>query len=112
MMATRTESPEIRTVRGKFAIVCGSISAPDVVNFAGELLQSNLISDAGHQAAIAAVGHRFITDCSSGLRSREQCLQFTRQLLQVRLYRREQERTTCFHPQESIHAACGTSKYI
>ena len=55
-MATRTESPEIQTVRGKFAIICSSISAPDVVKFAGELLQSNLISDAGHQAAIAVTG--------------------------------------------------------
>ena len=55
-MATRTESPEIQTVRGKFAVICGSISAPDVVNFAGELLQNNLISDAGHQAAIAVTG--------------------------------------------------------
>ena len=55
-MATRTESPEFQTVRGKFAVICGSISAPDVVNFAGELLQSNLISDAGHQAAIAVTG--------------------------------------------------------
>ena len=55
-MATRTESPEIQTVRGKFAVICGSISAPDLVTFAGELLQSNLISDAGHQAAIAVTG--------------------------------------------------------
>ena len=55
-MATRTESPEIQTVRGKFAVICGSISAPDVVKYAGELLQSNLISDAGHQAAIAVTG--------------------------------------------------------
>ena len=55
-MATRTESPEFQTVRGKFAIICGSISVPDVVKFAGELLQSNLISDAGHQAAIAVTG--------------------------------------------------------
>ena len=29
------------------------VSEPDVVKFAGELLQSNLISNAGHQAAIA-----------------------------------------------------------
>ena len=55
-MATRTESPEIQTVRGKFAVICDSISAPDVVKYAGELLQSNLISDGGHQAAIAVTG--------------------------------------------------------
>ena len=55
-MATRTESPEIQTVRGKFAVICSSISVPDVVTFAGELLQTNLISDAGHQAAIAVTG--------------------------------------------------------
>ena len=52
-MATRTESPEFQTVRGKFAVICGSISAPDVVNFAGELLQSNLISDAGRSPGVA-----------------------------------------------------------
>ena len=52
-MATRTESPEFKTVRGKFVAICDCISEPDVVKFAGELLQSNLISDAGHQAAIA-----------------------------------------------------------
>ena len=55
-MATRTESPEFQTVRGKFAFICDSISAPDVVKFTGELLQSNLINDAGHQAAIAVTG--------------------------------------------------------
>ena len=52
-MATRKESPEFKTVRGKFVDICDCISEPDVVKFAGELLQSDLISDAGHQAAIA-----------------------------------------------------------
>ena len=55
-MATRTESPEFQTVRGKFAVICGCISVPDVEKFAGELLQGNLISDAGHQTAIAVTG--------------------------------------------------------
>ena len=44
---------EFETVRGKFAVICDCISVPDVVKFAGELLQCNLISNAGHQAAIA-----------------------------------------------------------
>ena len=53
MAASRRESSELKTVRGKFVDICHCISEPDVVEFAGELLQSNLISDAGHQAAIA-----------------------------------------------------------
>ena len=52
-MATRTERSEFKTVRGKFVDICHCISEPDIVEFAGELLQSDLISDAGHQAAIA-----------------------------------------------------------
>ena len=52
----RTESSEFKTVRNKFAAICDCISEPDVVKFAGELLQSDLISDAGHQAAIAVTG--------------------------------------------------------
>ena len=55
-MATRTESLEFQTVRGKFAAVCDCISVPDVEKFAGELLQANLISDASHQTAIAVTG--------------------------------------------------------
>ena len=55
-MATRIESSEFKTVRGKFVAICDCISEPDVVKYAGELLQSNLISDAGHQAAIAVTG--------------------------------------------------------
>ena len=46
-------SSELETVRGKFAVICDCISVPDVVKFAGELLQSNLITNVGHQAAIA-----------------------------------------------------------
>ena len=53
MAAIRRESSELKTVRGKFVDICHCISEPDVVEFAGQLLQSNLISDAGHQAAIA-----------------------------------------------------------
>ena len=53
-MATRTESLEFQTVRGKFAVICDCISVPDVEKFASELLQGNLISYAGHQTAIAA----------------------------------------------------------
>ena len=56
MAATRRESSELKTVRGKFVDICRCISEPDVVEFAAELLQSNLISDAGHQAAIAVTG--------------------------------------------------------
>ena len=55
-MATRTESLEFQTVRDKFAVICDCISVPDVEKYAGELLQGNLISYAGHQTAIAATG--------------------------------------------------------
>ena len=49
-------SCEFKTVQGKFADICHCISEPDVVIFSGELLQSGLISNAGHQAAIAVTG--------------------------------------------------------
>ena len=55
-MASRTESPEFQTVRGKFVAICDCISVPDVEKFAGELLQGNLISYAGHKTAIAVTG--------------------------------------------------------
>ena len=48
-----TESSEFRTVRDNFVAICNCISAAEVIEFAGELLRSNLISDAAHQAAIA-----------------------------------------------------------
>ena len=44
---------EFETVKGRFVDICRCVAEPDVVKFAGELLQSNLISNAGHQAAIA-----------------------------------------------------------
>ena len=40
-------------MRGNFSRICDCISAPDIVKFAGELFQDGLISDGGHQAAIA-----------------------------------------------------------
>ena len=45
-------SSEFEIVRGQFAVICDCISVPDVVKFAGELLQSNLISNVGHQVVI------------------------------------------------------------
>ena len=48
-----SSSSEFKTVRGNFVAICRCIVEPDVVLFAGELLQSDLISDASHQAAIA-----------------------------------------------------------
>ena len=91
--------PEFETVKGRFVDICRYVAEPDVVEFAGELLQSNLISNAGHQAAIAVTGllPNNKLSCSRGLRSHEQC---QRQLLQVHLYPREQERTTCLRSKE------------
>ena len=40
-------------MKGRFVDICRCVAEPDMVEFAGELLQSNLISNAGHQAAIA-----------------------------------------------------------
>ena len=40
-------------MKGRFVDICRCVTEPDVVEFAGELLQCNLISNAGHQAAIA-----------------------------------------------------------
>ena len=48
-----SSSSEFKTVRGNFVAICRCIVEPDVILFAGELLQSDLISDASHQAAIA-----------------------------------------------------------
>ena len=50
------DSSEFETVRGRFVDICRCVAVPDVVEFAGELLQSNLISFASHQAAIAVTG--------------------------------------------------------
>ena len=50
------DSSECETVKGKFVDICRCVAEPDVVEFSGELLQSNLISNAGHQAAIAVTG--------------------------------------------------------
>ena len=47
------DSSEFETVKGRFVDICRCVAEPDVVEFAGELLQSNLISNASHQAAIA-----------------------------------------------------------
>ena len=47
------DSFEFETVKGRFVDICRCVAEPDVVEFAGELLQSNLINNAGHQAAIA-----------------------------------------------------------
>ena len=47
------DSPDFETVKSRFVDICRCVAEPDVVEFAGELLQSNLISNAGHQAAIA-----------------------------------------------------------
>ena len=47
------ETSEFKTVRGKYVDICHCISEPDIVEVAGELLQSNLISHASYQAAIA-----------------------------------------------------------
>ena len=49
-------SSEFKTVKGRFVEICDCISEPDVVKFSGELLQIDLISNAGHQAAIAVTG--------------------------------------------------------
>ena len=46
---------EFETVKGRFVDICRCVAEPDVVEFAGELLQSNLISNASHQAAIAGL---------------------------------------------------------
>ena len=43
-------------MKGRFVDICRCVAEPDVVEFAGELLQSSLISNAGHQAAIAVTG--------------------------------------------------------
>ena len=43
-------------MKGRFVDICRYVTEPDVVEFAGELLQSNLISNTGHQAAIAVTG--------------------------------------------------------
>ena len=40
-------------MKGRFIDICRCVAEPEVVDFAGELLQSILISNAGHQAAIA-----------------------------------------------------------
>ena len=50
------ETPEFKIVRRSLVAVRACISAADIVNFAGELFQDGLISDAGHQAAIAVTG--------------------------------------------------------
>ena len=50
------DGSEFMTVKGKFVDICRCVAESDVVEFAGELLQSNLISNAGHQAAIAVTG--------------------------------------------------------
>ena len=52
-MTTSRESDEFKTVRTKLTSICNCISLSDVEKFSGELLQSDIISDAGHQAAIA-----------------------------------------------------------
>ena len=52
---TRAETPEFKIVRRSLVAVRDCISV-DIVNFAGELFQDGLISDAGHQAAIAVTG--------------------------------------------------------
>ena len=49
------ESPEFKIVRRNLVAVRACISAADIVNFAGELFQDGIISDAGHQAAINTV---------------------------------------------------------
>ena len=53
---TRAETPEFKIVRRSLVAVRDCISVADIVNFAGELFQDGLISDAGHQAAIAVTG--------------------------------------------------------
>ena len=50
------ETPEFKIVRRSLVAVRACISVADIVNFAGELFQDGLISDAGHQAAIAVTG--------------------------------------------------------
>ena len=54
------DSSEFETVKGRLVDICRCVAEPDVVEFSGELLQSNLISNAGHQAAIllSPVYHR------------------------------------------------------
>ena len=52
-MATSLES---RTVKDHFANICASIPASDVATFADELLQADLIGEAGHKEAIELTG--------------------------------------------------------
>ena len=48
-MATTHES---QTVKAHFAAICAAILPADVTNFAGELLEAELIGAPGHRAAI------------------------------------------------------------
>ena len=49
-------SPERLVVKGHFDDICSSVTDPDVTTFAGELLQDDLISEAGYSATIAVTG--------------------------------------------------------
>ena len=49
-------SPERLAVKGHFANICTSITDLDVTSFADELLQDDLISEAGYSVAIAIMG--------------------------------------------------------
>ena len=48
-----SDSSEFETVRGRFVDICRCVADPDVVEFAGELLQNDLITFTSHQAAVA-----------------------------------------------------------